>query len=461
MLSGQQKNAGEFVFDETYLYQDPITCMPAEDRTVTIRQDADPPAQEVIQRGVLILFSEGDVPGSGLYPGEGYRVLGRDVEQTIYITDPALSRKHASLELQTEKAWVEDLKSHNGTFVNGQRLRERRAVGPGDIIRCGNTLLTIVSDAALFTNWPQSARIEPLLGGPQIKAVREKIEVVAPLNVDVLLTGETGTGKEIAARVLHEKSGRAGRMVMVNCAAVPEALFEAELFGVKRGAFTGAVADRPGLMRSAQRGTLFLDEIGELPASLQAKLLRAVEQREIRAVGGDNAEQIDVRLIVATHRDLEQEVAKERFRADLYHRLCGANLSLPPLRQRPEDIVLYAERTLSELQSPAERVMKFSVGFIEQLLLYDWPGNVRELQRAVREAMIQARIDGVDTIGVKELRRDLVHREEDNADLGRVRQALWQCQGNVAQASLDLRIPRAKIYALLKAAGLRAEDFRR
>ncbi len=236
----------------------------------------------------------------------------------------------------------------------------------------------------------ENASPEILGRSPAITAMLQMIGTVAPTEATVLVTGESGTGKELVARALHAQSMRRDQpLVTVNCAALAETLLESELFGHEKGAFTGADRRREGRFKQADKGTLFLDEIGEMPVSLQAKLLRALQQGEIQRVGSDKSEHVDVRVIAATNRDLKKEVQERRFREDLYFRLNVISLEVPPLRQRREDIPLLAAHFLSRFSERNRKSIKgFSPQSMDMLLHYDWPGNVRELENAVERAVI-------------------------------------------------------------------------
>jgi transcriptional regulator with PAS, ATPase and Fis domain len=215
------------------------------------------------------------------------------------------------------------------------------------------------------------------------------IRQLAPKAMSVLLSGETGTGKELVARALHDESPRRkARFVPVNCAAIPEALVESELFGHREGAFTGATAAKPGLFEAADGGTLFLDEIGELPMPMQARFLRCLENGEVRRIGETSTRHVDVRVIAATNRDLRDETSKGRFRLDLYYRVCGAHLHLPPLRERPEDIEALVRYWLPGASAWASApVLGISPAALTTLQGHQWPGNVRELRHVFERAM--------------------------------------------------------------------------
>jgi DNA-binding NtrC family response regulator len=235
--------------------------------------------------------------------------------------------------------------------------------------------------------------LDAILGShPDIQRVRRVIRQVAPTAVTVLLSGETGTGKELAATALHELSPRASRpFVRLHCSALAESLLESELFGHERDAFTGATARRPGRVEHADGGTLFLDEIGALPLPTQVKLLRFLQQREFERVGGNETLRVDVRLIAATHRDLRAEVARGRFREDLFYRLHIVHLELPPLRERRDDLRPLAEALLHRMARRHARCIDgFSAEALELLRRHPWPGNVRELENAIEHAVVMS-----------------------------------------------------------------------
>lgn len=231
-----------------------------------------------------------------------------------------------------------------------------------------------------------------------LKQVVSQIDMVAPTDASVLITGETGTGKELVAHEIHQRSARRGRpLIRVNCASIPKELFESEFFGHVKGAFTGAVKDRAGRFEAADGGTLFLDEIGEVPLDLQAKLLRVLQEKRYERVGEDRTRRADVRIVGATNRDLKQEAAAGRFRADLYYRLSVFPIQVAPLRDRREDIPLLAKHfidlSVRELRSPKPRLTRAGVA---QLQSYDWPGNIRELRNVIDRAVILARGGALD-----------------------------------------------------------------
>ena len=224
---------------------------------------------------------------------------------------------------------------------------------------------------------------------PAMRGVLAAIEQVAAAPSTVLITGETGVGKELVARAVHARSPRAGALfVAVNCAAIPSELLEAELFGVTRGAYTGALADRPGKLELADGGTLFLDEIGDMPLALQPKLLRVLQEGTVERLGSNATRQVDVRVVAATHRDLSALVAAGAFRADLYYRLAVVPLHVPPLRERPEDIAPLARHLVERFGRRIARTPRLGPGLIRQLEAYPWPGNVRELGNVLERAVL-------------------------------------------------------------------------
>jgi DNA-binding NtrC family response regulator len=290
-------------------------------------------------------------------------------------------------------------------------------------------------------------------------------ETVAPTDSTVLITGESGTGKEIIARHIHVLSDReGGPFTSINCGALPENLLESELFGHVRGSFTGAVKDKDGLLVAAKGGTFFMDEIAEMSPSLQVKLLRALQEREVVPVGATRPVPIDVRIIAATNRDLEQEIRRGTFRSDLYYRLNVIALHLPPLRERQEDVAMLAEHFLSQ-HTREGRQFRFSDEALRVLQGYDWPGNVRELENAIERAAILARGDliGPDELPVRVVKPEAVplvsERPPANPTLELVERAyiLWVLQaegGNKARAAEVLGIDPSTLYRKLSRYGM-------
>jgi transcriptional regulator with PAS, ATPase and Fis domain len=291
-----------------------------------------------------------------------------------------VSRRHMEVVRDGPVLSVRDLASRNGVFVNGIR-REQAPLLPGDVLRCGEWIGVVVSDED-----PEGFRtiVPGWSGGHALAAAAEPARSLKA-DLPVVVQGETGTGKEGMAHAVHGWSGRTGPFIAVNCAAIPAQIAEAELFGYRKGAFSGADKASSGLFRAAEGGTLFLDEILDLPAALQAKLLRVLEQREVLSLGETKPVPIDVRIVAATQEPLADAVADRRFRADLHARLDGLTVVLPPLRERREDIVPLFQEFLR--QHAGGRAPALEPKLVEALVLYDWPLNVRELLLLARRLL--------------------------------------------------------------------------
>ena len=303
----------------------------------------------------------------------------------------------------------------------------------------------------------RAADVEGIVGQSEIMlAACERLKRIAPTPATVLLTGESGTGKEVAARALHRMSNRAAAsFVPVNCAAIASELIESELFGHVKGAFTGAQQSREGLFYYARGGTLFLDEIGELPLSAQAKLLRVLEERRIRPVGSEQEIPVDVRVIAATNRDLKAEVAAQRFRQDLYYRLQVVEVTLPPLRERPDDLPLLVEHFISQL-APYLDVPRLELDgrTLNRMAAYDWPGNVRELRNFVERSLILGWFDlgpepkaSAGTAGSPDESLEAVEKRHILAVLG-------ACDGNKSEAGRRLGVSRKTLDRKCQAWGM-------
>lgn len=352
--------------------------------TLATEHSGPRPARE--RRRYLAVFEESSSRVVPL-PESGEVFVGRGDEVGVRVRDAKVSRKHVSLELSPERVVLVDLGSQNGTYVNGERVSGSRALFSGDSIELGHTAIVFHADGAeVPTSGGASEVLElgetrVILADASMLALYALIRRLAPATLPVLVHGETGTGKELCARALHHFSPRsARRFVAINCAALPEALIESELFGHERGAFTGAAQKKIGLLESASGGSVFLDEVGELSLGTQAKLLRALDTGRIVPVGAVDERPVDVRFVAATNRNLEQEVAAGRFRQDLYFRLSGATLWVPPLRDRPRELVLIAEGLLARARLRLGRPpVALSEAAARTLAAHAWPGNVREL----------------------------------------------------------------------------------
>jgi two-component system response regulator GlrR len=293
---------------------------------------------------------------------------------------------------------------------------------------------------------------------PAMQRLFQQVAQIADSDATILLTGETGTGKEVLARVLHANSRRAkGQFVALNCAAISEALFESELFGHTRGAFTNAMTAKRGLFQCANGGTLFLDEIAEMSLSMQVKLLRAVQEREVREVGADYSTKVDVRIITATNKDLSECVKAGTFRHDLYYRVSVVPLSIPPLRERKEDIPLLAQHFLKESAKRSNKdVRGFTPTAMHRLMVYPWPGNVRELENAIEKAVVMSRQDMVlpellPTIGVSSnLGLKPLTEAKEEFERTYLRNVLQMTGGNISRAAQFAGRYRADFYKMLK-----------
>ena len=314
------------------------------------------------------------VAGGGPIQLQEFTTIGRDPGCALALRDDFVSARHARVERKAAGTWtVRDLGSRNGVYLNGARVIEA-VLTANDKIRLGETVF-VFSDSAAAPAAPLTSR------SPAWNETLRRLPAFAVTEFPVLLGGPSGSGKDVLARWIHSASPRAaGPFVSINCGALSESLIESELFGHLRGSFTGAVNDRKGAFEAARGGVLFLDEIGDFPLALQPKLLRAIENSEIRPVGGDRAIETDVRVIAATHKNLADEARAGRFREDLYYRLCVCSVRAPALKDRMEDFDDLLYRFAKELR------VRFSFGAIEALKKHAWPGNVRELRNAVARA---------------------------------------------------------------------------
>jgi two-component system, NtrC family, response regulator AtoC len=339
----------------------------------------------------LLVVMAGDSLRAYPLPESGEIAIGRGPECDVVIDHPRVSRRHAILRLGVA-CTVEDLDSRNGTIFRGERLPQGTlpAIEPGESFSIGPFTLVLMprgEAAPQVVAGRSSLRVED----PAATAPSTLLTTIARSAVNVLIRGETGVGKEVLAETLHRLSGRTGDFLRLNCAALSEALLESELFGHERGAFTGAVAAKAGLLEVSAGGTVLLDEIGEMPAALQAKLLRAIEAREVFRVGGVRPIAIDVRFLAATHRELHTEIARGAFRSDLYYRLAGMTLEVPPLRQRPARISALANH-FAEMAAARSGTASARLGpqAMAALLAHDWPGNARELRNVIERALLLA-----------------------------------------------------------------------
>ena len=315
--------------------------------------------------------------------------IGSSPDADVPLADPSVSREHLAVRLGPHGFAITDCGSTNGTFVGDLRI-ERAAFTEEALVRIGKSTLRLESLAeTVEQEISPRASFGRMIGiSAAMRETFALLEKVAASDLTVLVEGETGTGKELAAEGLHEASRRSGAFIAVNCGAIPRELLESELFGHEKGSFTGAVRERAGAFLAADGGTIFLDEVGELPLDMQAKLLRALERREVKAVGSDRSRSVDVRVVAATNRSLAREVTAGRFRQDLFYRLAVVIVRIPPLRTRLEDLRLLVDHVQDELARrrvaaglpPYGRLDEASIAMLSR---YDFPGNVRELRNIV------------------------------------------------------------------------------
>jgi transcriptional regulator with GAF, ATPase, and Fis domain len=361
-----------------------------------------PPAEAVFE--VVVRTRDNASRAIALEHGKVLSV-GRGEDNAIRVECPSVSRSHLELHPTLDGLEVEDLGSSNGTILirasdggNKQeplRANERQSMRVGDALKVGSALISLQARRRSLP--PQKSSLRAI-GGPRIlidpvvKQAYELITRAAATEISVLILGETGAGKEAMAETVHQRSPRgAGPFLLLNCAALSETLLESELFGHEKGAFTGAHSSKAGLLESTAGGTVFLDEIGELSLGTQAKLLRVLEERSVLRVGSTKPRRIDVRFVTATNRDLTREVRAGRFRGDLYYRISGVVVRIPPLRERPTEIEPLARHFLEEFCAQmSQPVPELTPGAVEALLGYEWPGNVRELKNVMERAVLLA-----------------------------------------------------------------------
>lgn len=385
--------------------------------------------------------------------------IGRNRDVVVRLDDGQVSRKHAELGLVESGIRVRDLASRHGTFVNGQPTEPAGTLARfGSVIRVGDTLLLVVEDAR-----PYAAPLRRIAGaflgiqrdviaGPVLWESWQQASRVAALPHPVLVQGESGSGKEAIARLLYAARETKGAFVALNVAAIPDGLFESELFGHVRGAFTGAVSARLGAFREALGGVLFLDEVADLALDLQVKLLRAIDQMAVRPLGSREDVPVETRLVAATSRDLRDACARGRFRLDLYYRLAGIVIEVPPLRKRRDDVIALA---LTMLEAEAAK-LELSVEAAETLVLAAWEGNVRQLHHAITQAAVSALAANRRRI----FREDLPELdaaealEPSSRSRVQVEAAVRTASGNVSHAAKALGISRATLYNVFKRYGI-------
>lgn len=376
-------------------------------------------------------------------------IIGSSNECDITIDDPYISRRHCKIVREGSTLLLGDLDSTNGTFVGSTRINKATLYGE-ETITVGQTKVKIrVPELA------QKQEIKSLgkmIGESEVmQAFFTSLERLANSDVSVCITGETGTGKEIAAKTIHEMSSKkSGSFIAVNCGAFPPTLIESQLFGYEKGSFTGATESHQGFFEQANKGTLFLDEIGEMPLDLQTRLLRVLEEKSVRRLGGKSEIKTDFRLITATHRDLKELVKTEKFRFDLFWRIYVAPLYIPSLSQRGNDIKLLSNHFIKEFTSPKAKTI--SKNAMNKLMAHTWPGNVRELRNVIQRASLESSTGEIcpENIQIETIETAKQDLNLEQSERQRITSALEQCGGKRQQAAEMLGIARSTLAEKLK-----------
>jgi len=431
--------------------------------------------------------------------------IGRGHEADLQLPDPSVSRLHAKVFRVGQQYFLADLRSRNGTHADGKRITqlsledgrmfqvgpfrihfhrpasgtsagEAPTVPPGTATAVTRSIEAEPARASKRTEGPTAAVEAPfgLIGGSaHVRKLVATIRRVAVSDVPVLIEGETGSGKELVARGIHDASARRERpFIVVNCGAISPELVESGLFGHEKGAFTGATAQRKGAFELANSGTIFLDEIGELPVSLQPKLLRVLEQKEIKRVGGNDLLAADVRILAATNRNLREEIARKTFREDLYFRVGAITVPVPPLRDRREDVAPIARHFLSGMGGPASGPLPIlSPAALDAMISHDWPGNVRELRNAIQRAVVMAESGELTGHDFSFLRQPATPGTEtenpsglsrwDQAERTNILGELARQLGNKTKTARELGIAKSTLFEKLKKYGIRTAEFDR
>ena len=432
----------------------------------------DPKTGTLKERKYVVSIISGPDAGKSL-PIEGSVKVGSAPQAQLLLTDTTVSRYHVELQARPDGVRVKDLESTNGTYLSGTRVNEV-IVEDEAVVTLGKTQLKIsMAEQDLGRPAAQASFGSAIGTSVAMRQLFGILDRVAPTDSTVLLLGETGTGKEVLAESIHHKSKRSrGPFVVVDCGAVAPTLIESELFGHVRGSFTGAVGDRNGAFIEADGGTIFLDELGELPLDLQPKLLRVLESGAVRRVGEDKYRRVDVRVIAATHRDLEKEIEAGRFRQDLFYRLAVVNISVPPLRDRLDDI---PQLTRHFVHKMGRGEFELPRGLLQRFGQYHWPGNVRELRNLIERALAGADIDPqpISDLPTGTSPRPLGSEADHITDLpfkeakeklieGFTREYLEalldKCGGNISQMAREAGIARNYVHRLVTRYGLKATE---
>jgi transcriptional regulator of acetoin/glycerol metabolism len=424
-------------------------------------------------RAGSVRYRLSDLTGVALGRGPDRRAERTGTELTVRVPDKWMSSRHARIEPSFGRWVLTDTESKNGTIVDGHTTK-RAVLTDGSLIELGHTLFIFFERLSIETDAPGMLELLPNEGPPGFATLMPswavelaRLRQIASSEIPMLIEGESGSGKEVIARAIHGQSGRGGAFVPVNCGALPDNLVESELFGYKKGAFSGAQQDHDGLVRAANGGTLFLDEIGDLPPSSQAALLRVLQEREVMPVGGTRAVPIDLRVVAATHRDLDDMVAEGSFRHDLFARLAGFRVTVPTLAERRTDLGILIGALHARMFPPDHP--GFDIDAARLLLRYPWPLNGRELEQALATAQVLAGVEAIraehlpDTVRTGRppgAPRPVVLNENDQKVRDQVVAALREHQGNVSAVARALDKDRNQIQPWIKRFGLDPGSYR-
>jgi transcriptional regulator of acetoin/glycerol metabolism len=420
-------------------------------RTKTIEESALlSDALDEASPGLVVIFSEGRPKCVGVRLDKKPIEIGRVASEGVFVVDDdRVSRRHARIAIKGESVRVTDLDSRNGVFVDGKRVLDETFARLPRLLRVGQTLFRFTPDIRPFLRSVVEVTAEGIVG-PTLRASRDWINRAAAAGDTLLLTGPSGSGKELAARAYHA-TGRfaTGPFIAVNCAAIPQGLAERLLFGAKKGAYSGATSDSEGYVQAADHGTLFLDEVAELDLGVQPKLLRVLEMREVLALGAAHPKKVDLQVCAATLKDLRGEVSAGRFREDLYYRIGRPEVRLPSLIDRLEELPALAAAELTR----ADAKLVPSSGFLEACALRAWPGNVREFLREVRQAA-RAALDGGRSVveskdlspsAGEEISAEVKSSSQPELSRDAIEAGLKREQGNVTRAARALGMHRNQL----------------
>ena len=417
---------------------------------------------------------EGPDRGESVSLADGPVLVGSSPSCELPLTDKTVSRRHVEAVHEPFGVVVRDLGSTNGSFIHGQRFVEI-VLAYGATFKLGKTVIKLL---------PEEEEVQPELSDddffgnlkgedPKMRRLFALLKDVAATEATVIIEGETGTGKELVAEEIHRHSPRAGGPIVVfDCGAIPRDLIESAMFGHVKGSFTGAHSDRSGAFAEANGGTIFLDEIGELSPDLQPTLLRVLDKRAVRPVGGNQYQQVDVRVVVATNRDLREEVAKRAFREDLYYRLAVIRIHLPPLRERGLDIPFLADHFIQLYSPPGQPSLAISSEGMRKLQLHSWPGNVRELRNVIERSCVLSHGDEVnlDDSFFKEdpapnlgVRTDLPFKEAkgqlvETFEREYIEDLMTRHKMNLSSAAREAQIDRKHLRELIRKYGIKPKE---